>query len=138
MPWPFTGSSRKDDSTSLSETLTDTRVLLASAGLTLSTLVAIRVYKTYLRRIPSTEHIKPDVFRRRTLYGKVTSVGDGDNFRLFHTPGGRLAGWGWARKVPTEREKLVGQTVRVFLSALGEFISHNGAQSREYWFTWSI
>jgi hypothetical protein len=114
MPWPFTGSSRKDDSTSLSETLTDTRVLLASAGLTLSSLVAIRVYKTYLRRIPSTEHLKPDIFRRRTLFGKVTSVGDGDNFRLFHTPGGRLGGWGWARKVPTEREKLVGQTVRCF------------------------
>jgi hypothetical protein len=119
MPWPFTGSSREDDNdannTSLIEALTDTRVLLGSAGLTVSSLVAIRVYKTYLRRIPSTEHIKPDVFRRRSLFGKVTSVGDGDNFRVFHTPGGRLAGWGWARTVPKEREKLVGQTVRLHL-----------------------
>jgi hypothetical protein len=47
------------------------------------------------------------------MFGVVTSVGDADNFRLFHTPGGRLAGWGWWfwKKVPTTREGLAKNTV---------------------------
>lgn len=68
-------------------------------------------YRSYLRRIPSTNHIRPNFFRKRSLLGKVTSVGDGDNFHLFHTPGGRLAGWGWLRKVPSYRKELKGKTV---------------------------
>ena len=68
-------------------------------------------YRSYLRRIPSTNHIRPNFFRKRSLLGKVTSVGDGDNFHLFHTPGGRMAGWGWLRKVPAYRKDLKGKTV---------------------------
>ena len=71
----------------------------------------VSFYKSYLRRIPGTNHIQPSFFRRRSLFGQVTSVGDGDNFHLFHTPGGRLAGWGWLRKVPTDRKELKGRTV---------------------------
>lgn len=68
-------------------------------------------YRSYLRRIPSTNHIQPRFFRRRSLLGRVTSVGDGDNFHLYHTPGGWLAGWGWLRKVPSYRKDLKGKTV---------------------------
>jgi hypothetical protein len=84
-------------------------ILLASA----TTLVFYHGYRTYLRRIPDAVRINAGFFRRRSLYGKVTSVGDGDNFRIFHTPGGRLAGWGWApgRKIPEERGKLKDNTV---------------------------
>ena len=71
-------------------------------------------YRSYLRRIPGTSHIQPRFFRRRSLLGKVTSVGDGDNFHLFHTPGGRLAGWGWLRRVPAFRKELKGKTVSDF------------------------
>ena len=49
--------------------------------------------------------IPTNVFRRKYLYGKVTSVGDGDNFLFFHTPGGVLGGWHWLRKVPTLQRK---------------------------------
>jgi len=79
-----------------------------------------RVYKSRLRRIPNSEHIKPGQFRTRTVFGKVTSVGDGDNFRLFHTPGGRLAGWGWLpwRKVPTRREDLTGKTIHIRIAGI--------------------
>lgn len=68
-------------------------------------------YRSYLRRLPGTGHISPGYFRKRSLLGKVTSVGDGDNFHLFHTPGGRLAGWGWLRKVPTGKKEVRGRTV---------------------------
>lgn len=70
-------------------------------------------YQTYLRRIPGSDHITPSFFRRRSLLGKVTSVGDGDGFHMFHTPGGRLAGWGWLRRVPGEKKELRGRTVRI-------------------------
>lgn len=79
-----------------------------------------RLYKNRLRRIPNSEHIKPGQFRTRSIFGEVTSVGDGDNFRLFHTPGGRLAGWGWLpwRKVPTRREEVAGKTIHIRIAGV--------------------
>jgi endonuclease YncB( thermonuclease family) len=64
--------------------------------LTATALGANRVYKSFVRRIPNASHLKPGSFRKRSIYGLVTRVGDGDGFHLFHTPGGRLLGWGWA------------------------------------------
>lgn len=84
------------------------RTVIPSVLLTLTTLALLRVYKAHLRRIPSVDHIKPDKFRTSSLFGKVTSVGDADNFRLFHTPGGRLAGWGWAPGRRVEVKKGIG------------------------------
>ncbi|KAK4243242.1 hypothetical protein C7999DRAFT_44910 [Corynascus novoguineensis] len=88
---------------------------VAAAALTLG---AFRFYQSYLRRIPSADHIAPNFFRRRSLFGKVTSVGDGDGFHLFHTPGGRLAGWGWLRSVPKERKQLKGQTISIRIAGV--------------------
>ena len=82
-------------------------VLFSLAG-----LGALQLYANYLRRIPGSAFIRPNFFRNRSLFGKVTSVGDGDNFRLFHTPGGRAVGWGWLRKVPETRKELKERTVR--------------------------
>ncbi|KAK3694750.1 nuclease domain-containing protein [Podospora appendiculata] len=75
-------------------------------------------YRSYLRRIPGTGYIKPGFFRTRSLLGKVTSVGDGDNFHLFHTPGGRLAGWGWLRRVPTAKKELKARTIPVRIAGI--------------------
>jgi hypothetical protein len=87
---------------------TDPRTVISTVALTITSVATVRLYKTYLRRIPSVNHIKPDYFRRKGLFGRVTSVGDADNFRLYHTPGGRLAGWGWLpwKTVPTKRDGL--------------------------------
>lgn len=78
---------------------------------TATALGLLQFYRSYLRRIPGTNYIHPGFFRRRSLLGRVTSVGDGDNFHLFHTPGGRLAGWGWLRKVPKSKKEVRGRTV---------------------------
>ena len=75
-------------------------------------LGALQLYANYLRRIPGAAYVRPHSFRNRTLFGRVTSVGDGDNFHLFHTPGGRAVGWGWLRKVPQTRKELKDRTVR--------------------------
>jgi endonuclease YncB( thermonuclease family) len=84
-----------------------------------ATVAGKRFYSRYLRRIPTLDHIKPNEYRRRSLYGYVTSVGDGDNFHLFHTPGGRWLGWGWlpGRKVH-EMKKFRGQTIHVRLAGV--------------------
>jgi endonuclease YncB( thermonuclease family) len=130
MRWPWSqnphNGDRSDDSTrkkpvSWAESLnatdwsqyTEARTVVPSIILTLTTLTVIRMYKSYLRRIPNVDYIKPELFRKRSLFGKVTSVGDADNFRFFHTPGGRLAGWEWLpwKTVPTKRDKLSAKTV---------------------------
>ena len=92
---------------------TQPQTIVATLVLTTASLGLFRFYKTYLRRIPQAININPGFFRRRSLVGKVTSVGDGDNFRIYHTPGGRLAGWGWfpGRHVPVDKKELKDQTV---------------------------
>lgn len=84
--------------------------LVSGALASVATLALLRAYKTYIRRIPTVEYLKPTLLGRRSLYGFVTSVGDGDGFRLFHTPGGRALGWGW---LPWRRmDKLSGRALR--------------------------
>ncbi|OLN88144.1 putative endonuclease LCL3 [Colletotrichum chlorophyti] len=75
-------------------------------------------WQSHLRRFPTASHIQPDLFRKRTLLGRATSVGDGDNFHMFHTPGGRLAGWDWLRKVPATRATLKGKTIPVRIAGI--------------------
>lgn len=77
----------------------------------LTGLAALQLYANYLRRIPGAAYVRPNFFRNRSLFGRVTSVGDGDNFHMFHTPGGKVVGWGWLRKVPISRKELRNRTV---------------------------
>jgi len=84
---------------------TSTQTIVFSALTSAATLALYTLYKNHLRRIPGADYLKPSFFRRRSLYGYVTSVGDGDNFRLFHTPGGRLLGWGWLRQIGQTKNK---------------------------------
>lgn len=92
---------------------TDPRTLIPTILLTTTMLVSARLYRSYLRRIPEAAYIRPRFFRKRSLFGTVTRVGDADNFHLFHTPGGRLAGWGWfpGRKTLPEGKDLKNKTV---------------------------
>jgi hypothetical protein len=59
--------------------------LFAAGGLvTTSSIVA---YRRYFRRIRNSDWVLPHhVSQKRWIKGVVTSVGDNDNFRLFHTP----------------------------------------------------
>ena len=92
---------------------TDPNTIIPTVILTTTILFSIGFYRKYLRRIPDAANVRPAFFRKRSLFGTVTRVGDGDNFHLFHTPGGRLAGWGWApgRKIPDKKLDLKGRTV---------------------------
>lgn len=80
--------------------LTSVDVVLLSLLLSGSFLGAYAGFNRYLKQFSKVTDIPASVFRKRWLYGKVTSVGDGDNFHFFHTPGGLLGGWGWLRELP--------------------------------------
>lgn len=90
------------------------RTIIPTTVLTTTILLAFRLNRR-LRRFPDAVSIPPSYLRRKSIFGQVTSVGDGDNFRLYHTPGGRLAGWGWLpwKKVPTAKRELKDNTVRL-------------------------
>ncbi|MCJ1233011.1 putative endonuclease lcl3 [Varicellaria rhodocarpa] len=94
-------------------------ILIPTFILTSTTILSVHVYRSFLRRIPQAASISGSFFRKRSMFGKVTSVGDGDGFRLFHTPGGRLTGWGWmpGRKIP-EGRALKDQTISVRIAGV--------------------
>ena len=120
-PWSSTLPDNERDKVRWTDTLnatnwshyTDPRNLVPVILLTGTCLSSVYFYRSYLQRIPQAVSIRQSFWRRRSLFGQVTSVGDGDNFRIFHTPGGRLAGWGWLpwRRIPTKREALRDKTV---------------------------
>lgn len=99
-----------------------TATQIAQVVLAAGALYGVRQgYKRFIRRIPNIEHVKPNVYKKRSLYGFVTRVGDGDNFHFYHTPGGRLAGWGWAlRRKPQDlkRADLKDKTLHVRIAGV--------------------
>lgn len=74
----------------------------------------------YAKRMRTTEWITPDWLKgKRWVRGKVTSVGDGDNFRVFHTP--PFGGYHWPlrfRSVPSIPKDLTHQTLHVRLAGV--------------------
>lgn len=99
-----------------------------------STLGATFVYRRYFRRLRTAEWVTPDVLqRKRWVRGVVTSVGDADNFRLYHTPG---FGWRWplkVRRVPTLSKELKEQTIHIRIAGVdAPEGSHFGRQAQPY------
>lgn len=92
------------------------------------------VWRKFLRRIPTATAVPDGWLKRRTLLGKVVSVGDADNFRIYHTPGGYLAGWGWLRKVPSVNERgLSDNTIHVRLNGVdAPEAAHFGKPAQAY------
>ncbi|KAL9036799.1 MAG: hypothetical protein Q9214_005979 [Letrouitia sp. 1 TL-2023] len=113
----------------------DPRNVIAVILLTTTTLFSARLYRVYLRRIDQAGSIQANFWRRRSLFGRVTSVGDADNFRLFHTPGGRIAGWGWLpwRKVPETSKELRDKTIHIRLAGVdAPELSHFGRPAQPF------
>ncbi|KAL3229635.1 putative endonuclease LCL3 [Nakaseomyces bracarensis] len=86
--------------------------------LTGSIFASYKGYTRYLRQIKSARDIPNKVFRSRWLYGKVTAVGDGDNFHLFHMPGGIFGGWGWLRSIPQLERVTTKSTKKTVLNLI--------------------
>ncbi|KAI0283522.1 hypothetical protein BC826DRAFT_1059767 [Russula brevipes] len=98
--------------------------LLGSA----TTLGASSVYRRFFKRIKNAGWVTPDLLeRKRWITGVVTSVGDADNFRFYHTPG-----FGWRgpfkfRRIPTTRRELKDQTIHIRMAGMdAPELSHFG------------
>lgn len=105
-----------EDEKPRSSSFLDPKVLLMSAAISSSAFLSYRIYSRYVRRIKTYLDLTPSMLEgQRTLYGKVTRVGDGDNFRFYHTPGGVLLGWRWLREIPTKPHELKDETLMIRL-----------------------
>ncbi|KAL6930681.1 hypothetical protein ACO0R3_003801 [Hanseniaspora guilliermondii] len=104
---------KKKDATKPLVTQTEvTSVLICSAILAATFLGLFSGFNRYLARYEQASDIPKVFFQDRNLasnmgnkngkwlYGKVLSVGDGDNFNFYHMPGGILGGWGLIRSEP--------------------------------------
>ncbi|KAF7585805.1 putative endonuclease lcl3 [Aspergillus hancockii] len=113
----------------------DPRTLIPTLILTTGIVGALSIHRRYLRRFPDAVSISHSYHRKRTILGQVTSVGDGDGFRLYHTPGGRLAGWGWLpwKRVPTSKKELKDKTISVRLAGVdAPEMAHFGRPEQPY------
>ncbi|KAI0334286.1 SNase-domain-containing protein [Cubamyces sp. BRFM 1775] len=84
-----------------------------------SALAVHHVYVRYFKRIPNSGWVTPKMLaKRRWIKGYVTSVGDADNFRVYHTPG---IGWRWPlkfRRIPVGRTDLKDQTIHIRIAGV--------------------
>lgn len=115
---------------------TNPQIIIPVLALTSASLLVYHLYARNLRRYATIDHLPAAFYAQknpRGLLGQVTSVGDGDNFRFFHTPGGRLAGWGWLRHVPSEKKDLKGQTIHVRIAGVdAPELAHFGKPAQPY------
>ncbi|KAN0080311.1 hypothetical protein V8E55_009877 [Tylopilus felleus] len=105
---------------SVNDTLTPETVYCVMFALGAASGVgAILAWRRWGMRLSTAEWVTPhDLARRRWVRGVVTSVGDADDFRLYHTPG---MGWRWPfkiRRVPTRRKELKNQTIHVRIAGV--------------------
>lgn len=77
-----------------------TDVVLLSVLLTSTLMGGYLLHQNHLKRIRNSSCVPASFMRKKHLKGFVTSVGDGDNFHFYHTPGGKLLGWGIFRELP--------------------------------------
>ncbi|KAJ3540166.1 hypothetical protein NM688_g6261 [Phlebia brevispora] len=84
-----------------------------------STLATTFAYRRFFKRIPNGGWITPDMFNKRQwIKGRVVSVGDADNFRIYHTPG---IGWRWPlkfRSIPVTSKDLKDQTIPIRMAGV--------------------
>ncbi|CAN3366809.1 hypothetical protein DICA4_F02014 [Diutina catenulata] len=107
------------------------KVLMLSTGMCATGLAAFVVLRR-LARVRTPQELDPRNFGKQ-MRGVVTRVGDGDNFRFYHTPGGFLLGWGWLRSVPTSRAELKNQTLPIRIAGVdAPERSHFGHPAQPY------
>ncbi|KAJ7086050.1 hypothetical protein B0H15DRAFT_845093 [Mycena belliarum] len=100
----------------------------------LTTVSGTLAYQRYFRRLKNGDWITPDVFgKKRWIKGRVTSVGDSDNFRFYHTP---AFGWRWPLKfriIPSTAKDLKDKTLHIRIAGVdAPEAAHFGRPSQPY------
>ncbi|KAF8503878.1 hypothetical protein JB92DRAFT_2739261 [Gautieria morchelliformis] len=110
------------------------QVATAFALGSLSTVGVIALRTRCFKRIPTSDWVHPRVIaKKKWIKGVVTSVGDGDGFRLYHTPG---PFWTWPlklRRVPVTAKELKDETIHIRLAGVdAPEAAHFGKQAQPY------
>ncbi|TDL16616.1 staphylococcal nuclease [Rickenella mellea] len=131
-------ASERDEHSSLQVRLSEIppHILALSAFVlgSAATLAATSVRARYFQRFPSSEWVPPRALaKKRWMKGVVTSVGDADNFRLYHTPG-----WFWSwplklRRIPSTTKDLKDQTLHIRMAGVdAPEAAHFGRPAQEF------
>ncbi|KAI0339468.1 SNase-domain-containing protein [Trametopsis cervina] len=108
--------------------------LSSFAGGVASSIALRGMYVRFFRRIPNAGWVTPDhLAQKRLIRGKVISVGDADNFHLYHTPGFGWRGLGF-RSIPTIKKDLVNETIRIRLAGVDAVEGgHFGKEKQQFY-----
>ncbi|WOO81283.1 putative endonuclease LCL3 [Vanrija pseudolonga] len=92
---------------------------LSASLAVLGTLGGVRVYRRFFKRIRNADSLSTAVLDKKPfIKGVVTRVGDGDNFRLYHTPG---PFWRYPlklRRVPSSPKELKDNTLSIRIAGV--------------------
>ncbi|KAF7330349.1 hypothetical protein MVEN_02473200 [Mycena venus] len=100
----------------------------------ITTVSGTLFYRRYFRRLQNGDWVTPDVLaKKRWVKGRVTSVGDSDNFRFYHTPG---FGWRWPIKfriIPSTAKDLKDKTLHIRIAGVdAPEAAHFGKPAQPY------
>jgi len=135
-PSPIDALVAETDATILSWSTSPTRIAAASAAASCAiTIAAAAIYRRHGVRLRGGAWVTPQwTDNRRWIRGVVTSVGDGDNFRLFHTSA--LGGYRWPLKlrgIPTKTKDLTNETIHIRLAGVdAPENAHFGREAQPY------
>ncbi|KAL0255634.1 hypothetical protein I308_100439 [Cryptococcus tetragattii IND107] len=91
----------------------------SAVGASALTLLGVMGYRRYWKRIKNADYVTSELLRRRTwIKGIVTSVGDGDNLRLYHTPGPFFRYPFKIRSIPTTQKGLRNETISIRIAGV--------------------
>ncbi|WVF69214.1 hypothetical protein IAT40_003990 [Kwoniella sp. CBS 6097] len=93
--------------------------IISAVGATCITLGSIAGYRRYWRRIRNANSVTSGMLERKTwVRGVVTSVGDGDNLRLYHTPGPFFRYPFKFRSIPKTAKELKDETLHIRIAGV--------------------
>lgn len=100
--------------------------LTSATSAAVLTFIAIKSHRRYLRRYRTAADIPPALLNSsdtktppRRIKGIVTAVGDGDNFRLYHTPSGLVPLYRLGLlSIPNTPKQLVNQTISIRIAGV--------------------
>ncbi|KIR57240.1 mitochondrial protein [Cryptococcus gattii Ru294] len=91
----------------------------SAVGASALTLFGVMGYRRYWKRIKNADYVTSELLRRRAwIKGIVTSVGDGDNLRLYHTPGPFFRYPFKIRSIPTTQKGLRNETISIRIAGV--------------------
>ncbi|KAL7418934.1 putative endonuclease lcl3 [Cryptotrichosporon argae] len=92
---------------------------LAAAAAVAATLAGVAGYRRFWRRLRNADSVSGAMLDRKAwVRGVVTSVGDGDNFRLFHTPGPFFRYPLKLRAIPSTVKELKDETLHIRIAGV--------------------